>query len=139
MEKILKKFKTIEPKEEFKRRSLAIILNTPQNEYQPKPFEYFGSFFNLQKTMGLTAVATLLIISGLSFLNNKLIGPSLVSNLNQQDLNKEMESFNIQFSQIKYYDDSAKRIEVALMKTSGESVTKEQNEEINQILDELTL
>ena len=139
MEKILKKFKTIEPKEEFKRRSLAIILNTPQNEYQSKPFEYLGSFFNLQKTMGLTAVATLLIISGLSFLNSKLIGPSLVSNLNQQDLNKEMESFNIQFSQIKYYDDSAKRIEVALMKTSGESVTKEQNEEINQILDELTL
>ena len=89
--------------------------------------------------MGLTAVATLLIISGLSFLNSRLIGPSLVSNLNPQDLNKEMESFNIQFSQIKYYEDSAKRIEVALIKTSGESTTKEQNEEINKILNEMAL
>ena len=50
-----------------------------------------------------------------------------------------MESFNIQFSQIKYYEDSAKRIEVALIKTSGESTTKEQNEEINKILNEMAL
>lgn len=129
MEKILKKFKTIEPKEEFKRRSLAIILNTPQNKYQSKPFEYLGNFFTFQKTLGLTAVATLLIISGLSFLNNKFIGSSLVSNLNTQELNKEMESFNIQFSQIKYYEDSAKRIEIALMKTSGEQPINDQDKE----------
>lgn len=139
MEKILKKFKKIEPKEEFKKRSLAVILNSPQNEYRPKPLEYLGAFFTFQKTIGLTAVAALLIISGLSFLNNRLVGPSLVSNLNPQDLNKEMESFNIQFSQIKYYEDSAKRIEVALLKTSGEPVTKEQNEEINKILNEIAL
>lgn len=139
MEQLLSKFKKIEPRNEFKEHSRALILNAPQN-HQPGMLLYIARMLNFKTGLGMAAVFIVVILTGLSLLNQRLARSELVSGLDSQELNKEVEEFNIQLSQVRYYENSAKRIEVALKKTSGESITpEEQKEGINQLLDELIL
>src|SRR3989338_123670 len=110
MEKFLRNLKNIEPRKEFKEYSRALILNSPQNEYHPEISAYLSSLFTAKITLSISAAATVLIIAGLSSINSQLTGSPLASSLNQKEINKEIEAFNIQLSQVQYYEDSAKKI-----------------------------
>lgn len=142
MENLLKKFKDIEPNMDFKARSRALILSTPQAEFHPKIFRHFLNTIQFGAAFSLTAVFIVLILGGLSFLNKKIFSPALLSSLDTENLNAEIESLDIQIqlSQAEYFADSAKKIEVALGETSGElDKSKNRDSELNKLLDELTL
>lgn len=121
MEPLLTKLKSIEPNKDFKTRSLAIILNSRQ--IQPKTiWDYILANPHQKIAFSLTTLAILLILGGLSALNSSFSAPSLASSLNQSALDAEAKSLDIQIqlSQVQYYQDSIKRIEVALKEISGE-------------------
>ena len=121
METLLTKLKSIKPTQNFQERSRAIIFLSRQN--QPKTV--WDSLLAMQHqkiAFGLTALGIFLILSGLSVLNNSSVSQSLVSSLDQEKLAAEVKSLDIQIqlSQVQYYQDSIKKIEVALKEISGE-------------------
>jgi len=126
LEKNLTRFKKIEPDEIFKSRSRAIILNSPQTSYRSN----FQTFLNLITpkvlTIGSVTASVALLIGALSILGNHLLNPSLASNFDKTNIDKEIEEFNFQFAQIEYYQDSAKKIEIALKKTSDVPLSEEE-------------
>jgi len=126
LEKQLTKLKTIEPNGIYKERSRAIILGSQQVPYigvLQRLADIIGSR-TLAVSAGALSIA--LIIGALSILGNRLMGPSLASNFDKENINKEVEEFNFQFAQVEYYENSAKKIEVALKKTSGEPLSAEE-------------
>ena len=142
MEILLKKLKNIEPDREFKERSRALILNSPQASFHPRIFQRFLEMVQYSAAFSLTAVLVFLILGGLSILNQRFLSPAILSSLDQKNLNEEEQNLDIQIqlSQADYYADSAKKIEVALKETSGElEKTKNRDKELNQLLDSLTL
>lgn len=123
MEHLFTKLKTVEPSQEFKARSRMLVLNTPQD--LPAQFsvrEISVRFFRSGFTFALSAAMLFLLVGGLSAFNKRFISPAVLSALDPESLNREMENFNIQIqiAQVKYYDSSAKKVEVALGETSGE-------------------
>ena len=122
MEHLLTKLKSIKPTQDFQERSQAVILLSRQN--QPKTV--WDSVFAVpypKVAFGFAALAIFLILGGLSALNNSLVSQSLVSSLDQENLTTEIKSLDIQIqlSQVQYYQDSIKKIELALKEISGES------------------
>ena len=118
MEQHLTKFKNIQPNKDFQERSKQLILAAAQLE--PTGFTLPQW---LSKAVFAPALATiLLILGGLSALLNGS-SPSLADSLNQENLAAEVKSLDIQIqlSQVQYYQDSIKKIEVALQEISGES------------------
>ncbi|MBI3046135.1 MAG: hypothetical protein HYY86_01135 [Candidatus Harrisonbacteria bacterium] len=122
MEQLLTKLKSIQPTQNFQERSKAIILLSRQNQ----PQTVWNSLLAMPHqriTFGLTALAVFLILGSLSALNNSSVSQSLVSSLDQENLTAEVKSLDIQIqlAQIQYYQDSIKKIEVALKEISEES------------------
>ena len=62
-----------------------------------------------------------MLVTGATLLNQKL-APTVLSALDPESLNKEVENMDIQIqiAQVKYYENSAQKVEVALNATSGE-------------------
>ena len=121
MERLFTKLKAIEPSKDFKERSLALILNSHQN--QPKTlWDFLLAGAHPGIAPSFAALGIILVLGGLSILNNYLPSKSLVSSLNQETLSAEAKSLDIQIqlSQVQYYEDSAKKIEVALNQASDE-------------------
>src|SRR3989338_4632671 len=143
MEQLLKKFNTLEPNRGFKERSRSFILNSPQKgDLRAGAFRQFFNIAQFSAAFGLVAIFIFLILGGLSFINKKLISPSLLSGLDSQNLEKEVKNLDIQIqlSQAQYYEDSAEAVEVALKAASGElDKAENRNQEINKLLDGLTL
>lgn len=126
LEKNLKKFKKIEPDKIFKKRSRAIILNSPQIICHNN-FQAILDLITPKVLMISSVTASMaLLIGALSILGNHLLNPSLAKNFDKTNINKEIEEFNFQFAQIDYYRDSAKKIEVALKKTSDTPLSEEE-------------
>lgn len=119
MEQLLPKFKNINPNKEFAKRSLAIILNSPQKN-DSLFYYYLSPILNL-RTFALGA-AIFFVISGLALFNQRANRSSLLANFDQKKLDEELKQFDIQIQlpQAEYYERSAKEIEVALNKTSDE-------------------
>lgn len=137
MEKLiqqLQKFKTLEPKSEFKDRSRVLILNSPQNH---PPAISIASFLFSRYQFALLAALFLLLAASLSYFGGQK--PALAS-LDQNSLEDEVESFDfdIKLSQAEYYADSVKQMEVALKATAGELAPPE-SQEIDELLEKLTL
>ncbi|MDO8429825.1 MAG: hypothetical protein Q7S73_00470 [bacterium] len=142
MEDLLRKFKNIEPNQDFKAHSRTLILNTPQTEFHPKIFRQFLNSLQYGAAFSLTAIFIFLILGGLSILNKKIFSPALLSSLDPENISAEEEKLNIQIqlSQAEYFSDSAKKIEVALRETAGEfDKSKNRGAELNKLLNELTL
>ena len=75
-------------------------------------------------------------------INQKLLSPATLSSLDPEKINEESEKLDIQIqlSQAKYYENSAKKIDVALNETSDEfKKTANRQKELEQLLNELTL
>lgn len=142
IEELLKKLKAIEPDPAFKEHSRRLILGAPKTNFHPPVFRHFLSAIQFGTAFSLAAVFIFLILGGLSMLNQKLLPPALLSNLDPENLNEEIESFDIQIqlSEAKYYKDSAEKIEIALKETSDELKNlKNREEKLDQLLEELTL
>ncbi|MDP3729171.1 MAG: hypothetical protein Q8R26_00225 [bacterium] len=137
-EHLLKKLKTIEPEQSFKERSRNLILNTPQTNFHPVFVRHFLRSFHFGAALSLTAVFVFLVLGGLSLLNQKILSPGLLSSINPDNFDTEIESITIQLSEVQYYDDSIKKVEVALKETSDALTDKEQRD-IDALLNELTL
>ncbi len=100
-----------------------LVLSAQQ--IQPKPFsirEIAPRLFRSSAAFALSAAMLFLLAGGLSSLNKRFISPAVLSALDPESLNKEVANFNIQIqiAQVRYYDASAKKVEVALGETSGE-------------------
>jgi len=123
MEKIFTKLKTVAPSQEFKARSRMLVLSVDQNQPVELSFrEISARIFRSSFTFAMSAAMLFLLAGGLSAINKNIISPAVLSALDAESLNKEVENFNIQIqiAQVKYYDSSAKKVEVALGETSGE-------------------
>jgi hypothetical protein len=142
LEQSLKRLKAIEPSLAFRENSRQLILGTPKIDFHPKIFRHILSTAQFGAAFGLTAIFIFLILGGLSALNQKLLPSALLSNLDAENLKKEMQGFEIQIqlSEAKYYQDSAGKIEIALKETSGELKNSEnRNEKLDELLKELIL
>lgn len=137
----LEKLRAIEPKAEFKKHSLTLILSAPQNDFSPNAVQrlkYLMGTPKLGLIFGMSAIFIFLILSGFSLLYLQPAGkPALVSSLNPQAIEQEMKTLNIQFSQIRYYENLAKKIEIALQKASNKPSPSEK--QIEQLFNEITL
>lgn len=141
MEHLLTKLKTIEPGENFKNRSRALILSSPRNAGS-KVFSDFLNLFRSKTTFALATIFVFMIIGGLSLLDQKSTSPTTLSNLDPEKINEESEKLDIQIqlSQAKYYENSAEQINVALNETSDElKKTRDRKEKLDQLINELTL
>jgi hypothetical protein len=138
MEQLLTKLKNIEPSQDYKERSRSLILSSPQGSLYPKILGQLTNTFQFGAAFGMAAVFIFLILGGLSVLNKKVLSPTLLSGVSQENISLELEKidFQIQLSQAEYYEDSAAKIEVALNKTSQEL---ENGGEVNKLLDKLSL
>ena len=143
MEQIFTKLKTVAPSQEFKARSRMLVLSVEQN--QPVEFsfrEISARVFRSGFTFALSAAMLFLLAGGLSTINKNFISPAVLSALDAESLNKEMENFNIQIqiAQVKYYDNSAKKVEVALGETSGELKKQlDRDSQLHYLLNDLSL
>lgn len=138
MENLLSKLKAIKPNKDFSESSKAVILSSPQLE----SLKWEWPSFPKTKIMSLSTAALIVIIGLIPLFNNFFAAPAIAENLNPDKLSKEAVSLDIQIqlSQAKYYQDSAKQIEVALLETSDEqSQILENSEELDALLKELTL
>ena len=139
--KTLKKFKNIEPGAEYKKRSLMLIYNAPQNQRDKelKIFQPFFYSFQMGTALALATVLIVLVSGGFAVLGRKISSVTLTNNVNTKNLTDEANSLNIQIqlSQLKYYEDSLQKIDVALNQTSNHADEKEptispaQNETLN--------
>ncbi len=139
MEKLLTKFKSIKPSEEFRQLSKAAIFSSLQNQKTSLfIFENFRSLFSSR--IALSGVALAALLMAIFPILNNLRSPALTSNLDPEKLTNESKSLDIQIqlSQAQYYEDSAKKIEVALAETSDERGANFEKD-LNALLEELTL
>ncbi len=142
MERLLTKLKSIEPNKEFKERSRALILNSPQSGISIGIFNRLLNSAQFSAAFSLAAIFIFLIIGGLSMLSQRILSPALLSSLDPENLTEEAASldFQIQLSQAEYYEESAEKVEIALNETSGELKNLEnREEELNKLLNEITL
>ena len=127
MEQLLTKLKTIQPDTKFSERSKALILSTPQTTPRFRLTGYFLNAINFSAAVSLAIIFILFAVSGISFLGKKVLSPSLLPSLSQENLKEEIETINIQLSQIQYYQDSVKKTEVALKETSTDNPNEAAN------------
>ncbi|MDD5547801.1 MAG: hypothetical protein PHN74_02830 [Candidatus Pacebacteria bacterium] len=117
---ILTKLKLIEPDENFKRRSIAVILNAPQSTISAVSRSFFDSI-KFGAALALASLLLVVVFGGISIL--KTLAPSALTSLNTDVLDKELKSTDIQItlSEINYYSDSINKVAMVLDETSKNS------------------
>lgn len=142
MEQIFTKLKTIQPSAEFRAQSKMLILSSAQN--QPKPFTLANLLPEMMQSsfaFGLSALMLFMIVGGLSLFNQKFVSPAVLSALDANSLNNEVEKMDIQIqiAQVKYYEDSAQKVEVALNETSGDSFRNDTAAQLRSLINDSNL
>jgi len=139
MEQLLTKLKTIEPSKEFQKQSRLLVLSAPQNIVPRWNFLFSQQY----KTVFAAALFSVFaVLTGISIVNKSPASQSMASNFDQEKLNAEVKSLdiNIQLSQAQYYQDSAEKIEVALNETSDEyDPAGDHQQRLDALLNELIL
>lgn len=138
---ILKKLKETEPDKGFAERSLALILSVPQNKRVPFLSGVIEAF-QYSSAVVMASLLFVVILGGISALNNKLMSPAIMANLDDKKINEELDNLNLQIklSEVQYYEDSFNKISVALNETSkngpahlDESVIEKEVQKINEL------
>mgnify|MGYP001595785810 FL=1 len=142
MEQTFTKLKNIRPSAEFQARSKMLILSSQQN--QPKPFALADLFPEIMRSsfaFGLSALMIFMMVGGLSLFNQKFVSPKVLSALDANSLKNEIEGMDIQIqiAQVKYYEASAKKVEVALNETSGDIFENSTDENLRALLNDYNL
>ncbi len=125
MEQTFTRLKNIRPSAEFQARSKMLILSSAQN--QPRPFtlaDLLPEMMQSSFAFGLSALMIFMMVGGISLFNRKFVSPAVLSALDANSLNNEIEKMDIQIqiAQVRYYENSAKKVEVALNETSGDAL-----------------
>jgi len=102
-----------------------LILSSAQN--QPRPFtlaDLLPEMMQSSFAFGLSALMIFMMVGGISLFNRKFVSPAVLSALDANSLNNEIEKMDIQIqiAQVRYYENSAKKVEVALNETSGDAL-----------------
>src|SRR3989338_8001412 len=121
--KTLQRLKEIEPSEEFKQRSLSLILGASQKSSVTILLKDIFSAFQFSGALIMASVLIFIVLGGLSVLNLKLFSPATLAGLNTTNLKEEISNVDLQIrlSEIKYYEDSSNKIGVALKAVSASS------------------
>jgi len=120
IEETIKQLKKIEPSQEYKAKSLRLILNSPQNIKNPVAFNFF-EILKFSAAVGLTGLIIVISVSdSFSKFNARLLSPVLLSSLDQQNIETEAKQVDIKITiaEAKYYNDSTKKVAVALDETA---------------------
>lgn len=141
MELLLTKLKTIQPNKEFTAQSKALIFAVPQLE-KKLLFSSWLLALPYKTLAGISAAAVLMLLGGLATFLNSPTAPALTDSLDQENLAQEARSLDIQIqlSQVQYYEESARKIEVALNEASDEyDSSSAHQKQLDELLNELTL
>jgi len=158
MENIIKQLKKIEPSEEYKTKSLSLILAHAQNPENKFSFNFL-EVFKYSIAMGLTGILIVFSFSDAFVgLNARILSPILLSSLNEEKIQNEANQVDIKItvSEAKYYNDSINKVAVALDETAkngpghlnsmiiekemqGLDINNQNDEDINELLNKLTL
>lgn len=141
MELLLTKLKTIKPNKEFTVRSKALIFAAPQLE-KNSLFSPWLLTLPYKTLAGISAAAILMLLGGLATFLHSPTAPALTDSLDQENLAQEARllDIQIQLSQVQYYEESARKIEVALNEASDEyDSSNAHQKQLDELLNELTL
>jgi hypothetical protein len=120
IEEIIKQLKKIEPDQEYKNVSLRSILSSAQNSENRFSINFF-EFLKLGAALSLTGVLIMVSVSdSFSKFNAKLLSPVLLSSLDEEKIAKEAGQVDIKITiaEAKYYNDSTKKVAIALDETA---------------------
>lgn len=125
IEETIKQFKRIEPAQEYKAKSLRLILSSPQNVENKFSIRFFASsareILKFGAALSLTGLLiTISVSDSFSRFNAKLLSPVLLSSLDEEKIQKEAGQVDIKINigEAKYYNDSTKKVAVALNETA---------------------
>lgn len=127
----LKKFKNIEPGEDFKKRSLTLILNTPQRHQIPLLKNVFQAF----QFGGAIVLASLILLVVFGSFRSQ----SQLAGLDAKNLDSEVQNLDlkIKLAEVKYYEDPLNKTDVALTNSSKTDNGKKKG--VEELLKELVL
>ena len=125
IEETIKQLKRIEPSQEYKARSLGLILSSPQNNGNIFSLNFFaGSAREILKfgaALSLTGLLiTISVSDSFSRFNARLLSPVLLASLDEEKITKEAGQVDIKITiaEAKYYNDSTRKVAIALDETA---------------------
>lgn len=122
MEHLLKKFKYIQPDSDFKEHSKMLIFSTPQQQPESTAILILSQLLAPKTAVALGLIFLLFLLGGFNLFNSTNNSQPALTHLDPKKLTEEAKNLDIQIrlSQVKYYEDSLKKVEVALSEASGE-------------------
>lgn len=120
IEETIKQLKKIEPSQDYKANSLRLILSYPQNNENKFSIRLI-EVFKFGAALSLTGLLIMISVSDSpSKFNARLLSPILLSSLDEEKITKEAGQVDIKITiaEAKYYNDSTKKVAVALDETA---------------------
>ena len=120
IEEVIKQLKKIEPSQEYRAHSLRLILSSPQNAENKFSIRFF-EILKFSAALSLTGLLIIISVSDpFSRFNARLLSPVLLSSLDEEKIQKEAGQVDIKINigEAKYYNDSTKKVAVALNETA---------------------
>jgi hypothetical protein len=120
IEDSIKQLKMIGPSREYKAKSLRLILSSPQNAENGFSIRFF-EILKFSAALSLTGILIMISVSdSFSTFNARLLSPVLLSSLDEQKIANEAGQVDIKITiaEAKYYNDSTKKVAVALDETA---------------------
>lgn len=125
IEESIKQLKGIEPSQEYRAKSLRLILSSPQNAENKFSIHFFAypirEILKLGAALSLTGLLiTISVSDSFSRFNARLLSPVLLASLDEGKIQKEAGQVDIKITiaEAKYYNDSTKKVAVALDETA---------------------
>jgi hypothetical protein len=120
IEETIKQLKKIEPSQEYKARSLGLILSSPQNNGNIFSLNFF-EILKFGAALSLTGLLiTISVSDSFSRFNARLLSPVLLASLDEEKITKEAGQVDIKITiaEAKYYNDSTRKVAIALDETA---------------------
>ena len=138
LKQLRKQLHTIEPDPEFKKRSFALIVHTPQKKLattQPA-FAFFFRALQFSGALGLAGLLFFLLLHRSPFLTNQPSPSSALTDLNPTQLEQEAQNLDIQIrlSEATYTGDAAARVEVAHNGTAADSMRTQTDDLLDALI-----
>lgn len=120
IEETIKQLKKIEPSQEYKARSLGLILSSPQNNGNIFSLNFF-EILKFGAALSLTGLLiTISVSDSFSRFNARLLSPVLLASLDEEKITNEAGQVDIKITiaEAKYYNDSTRKVAIALDETA---------------------
>ncbi len=131
IEKILKTGRSIQPSENLRARTRGVILSSHRNSWISIIKNEVAENFKFTVALALTTILILLVAGGLSY---EKIKSARAPGVNGNELLREVEKldFQIQLSEIRYFDESAKEVALIL-----DEINEAEPESLDRALDQI--